>query len=208
VAANAASLPEVAGDAARLFDPMDPADLARALADVVRDPQRARDLVERGRARARRFSRSAMAARTLDVFEHTRAAGRASALAIDVDGVYADAWMGVEAVLSVQGGEIDSVEVRGDLPALAPIVPQELVVRAGDGEPLVIRLDRPGPFAFTVKRPGGQPGIWRIRLSPRKTFRPDRHGMSPDSRELSVRLSAVCGRTPDGRQVACVLGPA
>ncbi len=208
VAANATSLPEVAGDAARLFDPMDPADLARALADVVRDPQRARDLVERGRARARRFSRSTMAARTLDVFERTRAAGRASALAIDVDGVYADAWMGVEAVLSVQGDEIDSVEVRGDLPALAPIVPQELVVRAGDGEPLVIRLGCPGPFAFTVKRPGGQPGIWRIRLSPRKTFRPDRHGTSPDGRELSVRLSAVCGRTPDGRQVACVLGPA
>lgn len=208
VAANATSLPEVAGDAARLFDPMDPADLARALADVVREPQRARDLVMRGRERARLFSRSAMAARTLEVFERTRAAGRPSAPAIDVDGVYADGWMGGEAVVSIQGGDIDSVEVRGDLPALAPIVPQELVVRAGGGEPLVISLGSPGPFAFTVKRPGTDAGIWRIRLSPRRTFRPDRHGMSPDSRELSVRLSAVCALTPDGRQVARALGSA
>jgi hypothetical protein len=142
------------------------------------------------------------------VFERTRGAGSAATLAIDVAGVYADAWMGGEAVLSVRGGEIDTVEVRGDLPALAPVARQELNVRAGGGGRLVLRLGHPGPFAVTVKRPAGEAGTWRIRLSPRRTFRPDRHGISPDSRELSVRLSAVRARTSDGRHVDRALGPA
>jgi glycosyltransferase involved in cell wall biosynthesis len=49
---NAASLPEVAGDAAVLFDPTDPADMARGIREALR-PGPARDArVERGRARA------------------------------------------------------------------------------------------------------------------------------------------------------------
>jgi glycosyltransferase involved in cell wall biosynthesis len=72
VAADATSIPEVAGDAARLFDPLDPADAARALADVVGRPDRARELVDRGRRRARLFSRGATATRTLEVFARAR----------------------------------------------------------------------------------------------------------------------------------------
>ena len=37
-ASNATSIPEVVGDAAILFDPRDPADIARAIAAIVRDP--------------------------------------------------------------------------------------------------------------------------------------------------------------------------
>jgi Glycosyltransferase len=55
---NAASLPEVAGDAARLFDPHDP----RAIADAVRDVLAApAEWTARGLARARLFSWDATA---------------------------------------------------------------------------------------------------------------------------------------------------
>ena len=50
---NAAALPEVVGDAARLFDPHDPAAIADAVRDVLDDP---RPWVERGLARAAQFS--------------------------------------------------------------------------------------------------------------------------------------------------------
>jgi glycosyltransferase involved in cell wall biosynthesis len=71
-AARAASLPEVAGDAAVLFDPLDADDICRALETLVRDERAASDLVRRGRERSVLFSVSTMAERTLDVFERAR----------------------------------------------------------------------------------------------------------------------------------------
>jgi glycosyltransferase involved in cell wall biosynthesis len=67
-AARATSIPEVVGDAAVLFDPLDPADICRALEAVARDPERAAELTRRGRARAKLFSVAAMAERTLEIF--------------------------------------------------------------------------------------------------------------------------------------------
>ncbi|MGZ4258266.1 MAG: glycosyltransferase family 4 protein, partial [Gaiellaceae bacterium] len=50
---NAASLPEVVGDAARLFDPRDPAAIADAVRDVLESPG---EWSARGLGRAGRFS--------------------------------------------------------------------------------------------------------------------------------------------------------
>jgi glycosyltransferase involved in cell wall biosynthesis len=50
---NVAALPEVVGDAARLFDPYDPESIADAVRDVLADPQ---PWIERGLARAATFS--------------------------------------------------------------------------------------------------------------------------------------------------------
>ena len=55
---NATSLPEVAGDAARLFDPLDADDIAAAVHDVLRDRE---PWIERGLARARHFTWDACA---------------------------------------------------------------------------------------------------------------------------------------------------
>lgn len=65
VAGSTSSLPEVAGDAARLVDPADPSALAGALAAVLTDPALARSLRARGPARARLFSWDAVADRVL-----------------------------------------------------------------------------------------------------------------------------------------------
>lgn len=71
-AARATSVPEIVGDAAVLFDPLDPADICAALEAVTRDPDRATDLVRRGRTRASEFSTATMATRTLEIFERAR----------------------------------------------------------------------------------------------------------------------------------------
>jgi alpha-1,3-rhamnosyl/mannosyltransferase len=65
VASRRGALPEVAGDAAVLVDAMDVEGFARAIERVVHDEAHARDLTERGRARAAHFSwaRTAAAAR-------------------------------------------------------------------------------------------------------------------------------------------------
>ena len=52
-ASRTTSIPEVVADAAVLFDPQDAADIARAIAAIVRHPAVAAELVRRGRARRR-----------------------------------------------------------------------------------------------------------------------------------------------------------
>jgi glycosyltransferase involved in cell wall biosynthesis len=71
---NASSLPEVAGDAALLFDPRDEAALAAALARLLSDPALAQRLRERGLRRAAEFTWRRTARLTLDSYQ--RAARR------------------------------------------------------------------------------------------------------------------------------------
>jgi glycosyltransferase involved in cell wall biosynthesis len=213
VAANGTSLPEIAGDAAVLFDPLDPADICRALAAVLRDEAKAGELRRRGRARAAVFSASRMAEQTLQVFERVvrdgwvkgRDAGRE---VITVEGVYDDQWMGGEAVFSILGRSLVSFEVEGHLPGLDPIVPQALAVRVGDQPTQVVSLNAAGPFSFSVPLDsnGGSLGAWRVSLTPDRTFSPMAYGTSPDSRDLSVQLLRLRARSQDGRQIVKTLG--
>lgn len=66
---RAASLPEVAGDAALFFDPGDEADIARAILHLANHPETAAGLVEKGRHQLAKFSDSRkMAAQYEQVF--------------------------------------------------------------------------------------------------------------------------------------------
>ena len=212
-ATNGTSIPEVVGDAGVLFDPLDPSDICRALAAVLRDPTMAAELSRRGRARAELFSVSQMAERTLRVFElvvrEGPARGRdAGHEMITAGGVYDDQWMGGEAVFSILGRSLVSFEVQGHLPSLAPIVPQELAVRVGRGEAQIVSLAAAGPFTFTVplRSNGASPGAWEVSLIPDRTFRPMEYGISPDDRELSVQLLRLRARSEDGREIVKALG--
>jgi glycosyltransferase involved in cell wall biosynthesis len=63
------SLPEVAGDAARYFDPTDSGAIAAAICELLEDEALRERLAAAGRERARRFSWSATAAATLACYE-------------------------------------------------------------------------------------------------------------------------------------------
>ena len=69
VAANAASIPEVTGDAAVLVDPMDASGFAAATERVLADRALRDDLVRRGCARAAAFTWAAAARQTAAVYE-------------------------------------------------------------------------------------------------------------------------------------------
>jgi glycosyltransferase involved in cell wall biosynthesis len=68
VCSDAASLPEVVGEAALLVPPGDPDLLAEALGRVLRDPGLAEDLRARGRARAAAFTWARAAEETVSVY--------------------------------------------------------------------------------------------------------------------------------------------
>jgi glycosyltransferase involved in cell wall biosynthesis len=70
VVANATALPETAGEAALLFDPLDPRDLARQIRAALDAPDH---LVAAGRARIQQLSWEKTAAATVDVYRQAAA---------------------------------------------------------------------------------------------------------------------------------------
>jgi glycosyltransferase involved in cell wall biosynthesis len=68
ISSNASSLPEVAGDAAILLDPMDIEGFTREMVRVMSDSDLRRDLRERGLARAAQFSWDRTARETIAVY--------------------------------------------------------------------------------------------------------------------------------------------
>lgn len=70
VAASSAScIPEVLGDAAYYFDPLDVAGMAAKIGEVVDDPLIREDLVEKGQKQAAKYSWDRMAKQTMAVYE-------------------------------------------------------------------------------------------------------------------------------------------
>ena len=69
VASRAASLPEVCGEAAVYCDPGDPADIARALDEVLENAEFRSELRRRGEMRAARFTWSRSAQALLDLLD-------------------------------------------------------------------------------------------------------------------------------------------
>jgi glycosyltransferase involved in cell wall biosynthesis len=69
---NLTSLPEVAGDAAELFDPYDASAIAGAIRRLLDDDARRAELIERGRARAREFTWEKSARELFAVYERVQ----------------------------------------------------------------------------------------------------------------------------------------
>jgi glycosyltransferase involved in cell wall biosynthesis len=76
---TAGPLPEIAGDAARYFDPLDVADMTGALSELVRRDRLRHELASAGRERARSFTWERTARETLASYERAVAGtGRSS----------------------------------------------------------------------------------------------------------------------------------
>jgi glycosyltransferase involved in cell wall biosynthesis len=66
---NVSAMPEVAGDGAHYFDPLDVDDIGRAIVDVITDAAFANRLVHAGKVRAASLTWAATAERTLESYE-------------------------------------------------------------------------------------------------------------------------------------------
>ncbi len=71
VSSNATCLPEVYGDAAHYFDPLDASDIAAKISEVLDSPRLRSELVAKGASRAATYSWRRMAEQTLAVYEQT-----------------------------------------------------------------------------------------------------------------------------------------
>lgn len=69
VSSNQGSLPEIGGDAAVYFDPLDTKEIVEKITKVLDDSSLRRDLIEKGRKRVKQFSWEKMAKETLEVYQ-------------------------------------------------------------------------------------------------------------------------------------------
>jgi glycosyltransferase involved in cell wall biosynthesis len=70
VAANASCLPEVYGDAALYFDPLDVNDLISKIKAVLLDEKLRKDLIKKGFAQVKKYSWSKMAKQTWEIYQN------------------------------------------------------------------------------------------------------------------------------------------
>lgn len=68
VSSNATCLPEVYGDAAHYFDPLDTQSIADAINEVLTDKKLRQELIKKGYLQAKKYSWKRMAEQTLDVY--------------------------------------------------------------------------------------------------------------------------------------------
>jgi glycosyltransferase involved in cell wall biosynthesis len=186
---NLTSLPEIAGDAALLFDPRRPAEIVSAIERLESHPALRAELIERGRRRAAEFLQPAeMAARYWEVFEQASQspAGRPTG----VYGVFPDGWTAPRITVVFGQG---ATPRRLTLTLRAPKgLPSAVSIRVG-GE--VHRLPRGRRKTIALELPG-QAGAMELLCAP--TFHPG----GTDPRQLGCLLeSATIGGLQLPREV-------
>lgn len=186
---NATSLPEVAADAAILFDPRIPTQIAQAMASLVEDGALRARLIQAGQQRATEFSDAERMAREYwELFQYAVANEKHENL---LTGAYADGWAGPSLNIQVApAASAQTLEIEFSAPEWLP--QPKLTVQASRG-------GKPQGVPFEVVRganavlslplePSG--GYYEIRIAP--TFVPARSGLGEDQRELSAILQR-CG---------------
>ena len=182
---NTASLPEVATDAAILFDPRVPTQMAQAIISLVQDQALCANLKERGRLRAAEFSDSKrMVAEYWQIFEYAMDNVKYEDL---LTGAYADGWAG--RCLDIQvAPAVDSQSLEMDL--FAPDwLPQPMVTlqasRYGKkcGATLTMARGSKAKFLLPLDAVGG---CYQITITP--TFVPSQTTGGDDHRVLAVNL--------------------
>jgi glycosyltransferase involved in cell wall biosynthesis len=192
---NSTSVAEVAGGAALLFDPNDPADIAQAICKLASDAAVRASLIEKGTQRADAFADTDLMAREyLELFE--LAADRWSRQprtgdAHHVGGVYGDGWATPQLAVRYGHGSADRVlRLVLEAPGMDAIRRYELAVRDGDGAALVRDAIAPGGSSAIDVPIGPEAGVRNVRISP--FFRPaELHSGSADVRKLTVMVRKI-----------------
>lgn len=181
---NATALPEIAADAAILFDPRIPAQIARAMVSLVEDQDLRSHLIQAGQRRAVEFSDSQRMAREYwELFQLALTIEKRETLLM---GAYSDGWAGPRLTIQIAPAtHAHTVEMALVAPKWLPRAP--LTIQAhrdgrSQGSPLVLSRGARAIFSLPVET--GR--CYEVTLSP--TFIPAHSGQGEDQRVLSVML--------------------
>jgi glycosyltransferase involved in cell wall biosynthesis len=186
---NTTSLPEVAAEAAILFDPRVPSQIAQAIISLVENDALCVRLIQAGLQRAAEFSDTERMAREYwDLFQYALSNEKYENL---LTGTYADGWAGPRISIQVAPeATAQTLELEFSAPEWLPqlsITIQTTLRGNPQGDPLVLQRGASAVLSLTLEPVGG---CYEVMITP--TFVPARSGHGDDQRELSVILQR-CG---------------
>lgn len=192
---NTTSLPEVAADAAILFDPRVPTQVAQAIVSLVENEALRARLIQAGLQRATEFSDSKRMAREYwELFQCALAHEKHESL---LTGAYADGWIGHCLNIQVAPAEKEqTLKIEFLAPEWQPQSRLTVQAHCGgkpQGAPLVFKRGMNAVLSLPIGPIGG---CYEIRIAP--TFVPALSGHGEDQRELSTMLQRCCIVRADG----------
>jgi len=187
---NTTSLPEVASDAAILFDPRVPTQIKEAIISMVENETLCKKLIQTGQQRSVEFSDvKRMASEYWELLLYAFNNNEESDSSMT--GVYADGWAGKWLSIQVAPSSIlQTLEIEFLAPEWLPqssVCVQVITNGNRTDDELVIDRGSSAVLSCPMELAGG---CLEIRLSP--TFVPACHGHGDDQRELSAMLKR-CG---------------
>jgi glycosyltransferase involved in cell wall biosynthesis len=192
---NVTSLPEVAADAAILFDPRIPTQIAQAMVTLLEDKAIRIRLIQAGQQRAQEFSDTDRMAREYwELFQYALTNEKYDNL---MSGAYADGWVGPTLNIEVApAASAQTVQIAFSAPDWLPQPNLAIQVSLGgnlQGSPH--RVDRGANVVLSLPlKPAG--GCYELKIAP--SFVPARSGCGDDQRELSVMLQSCHILRADG----------
>ena len=193
---NVTSLPEVAQDAAIMFDPRIPDQIAQAMVSLAQDKELRSRLIEAGTIRAAQFSDSKiMAQQYWEIFQ--QAAGTQSNI---LSGVHPDGWVGRNLTLKVTpSAQPRTFEIELSLPEWLPIagVTLRTVHSSGTVSDNLFLRGQNTTIALPLSLAGG---YYDMSFSP--SFVPAVTGLGDDQRELCAMLLRCTVSSADGELVS------
>ena len=200
---NVTSLPEVAADAALLFDPRIPTQIAQAMVTLLDDKAIRTRLIEAGQQRAKEFSDTDRMAREYwELFQYAVNNQKYDNL---MSGAYPDGWVGSSLTVEVAStASAQTVQISFSAPGWLPQRKVAIQVSLGgklQGSPH--KVDRGANVALSLPvEPAG--GCYELKISP--TFVPARSRYGDDQRELSLMLQSCRILHADGEIIELFAG--
>ena len=192
---NITSLPEVAADAAILFDPRVPTQIVQAMVALVEDKALRTQLIQTGLQRAAEFSDGErMAIEYWELFQHAFANVKHENL---LTGAYADGWIGRCITIQVAPSLTkQTLDLQFTAPEWLPqkcYTIQPIQGGKNQGSPVVFERGNNATLSLPVEASGG---CFEIKIGP--VFIPAHSGHGDDHRELSVILQKCAVVYADG----------
>lgn len=193
------SLPEVAADAAILFDPRVPTDISQAIISLTENAALRERLIQAGLQRANEFSDSTRMAH--DYWELFQLAVRNKNRENLLTGIYSDSW--ASPCMNIQvapAKDLATLEIEFSAPEFLPH--QKVTIEAYCGSEVIeksfeIQAGNHGVLSLPLTQQGG---VYELRFSP--VFVPAICGMGDDNRELAVMVCRCVACDGDKKYVA------
>jgi glycosyltransferase involved in cell wall biosynthesis len=178
---NVTSLPEVAGDAALLFDPKKAISLIEAIERIENGPELASRLIEKGYERIANFGTPVdMAREYLHVFYEVMDGNGHVARALH--GVYSDGWTAKHAYITFpKGTEQRQLEIILNVPTWLPFERVHAKVSQKNGASQIFAISRGETIAIQRLLPS-EKGFIELLFEP--VFQPKAYGFGEDTRQL------------------------